>query len=750
MTRANRTGRLGPFYTALAILLIFALYPRLGTGFATNDDSVIALVTKSSGHPIRYAWDFAVEQGRFSQMFLILGLTVPYLVDSAAYYYFICVGAIITNIVAFYLVMQRVFQSRHYAIFLTALSLAFLQYSWQHNPVTAYPFAYSAGLTFFLLALLTYARWQLSGTPRWGLVTAGLYFGALLTSEAFGPCCILFLCLALHSAAKSRRLRESIGTVYRLFMPIAAALFLYLALYFSFKLVYPGRYEGVQISTNSASRIGAVIWQYTKATLPAYFYFSDPATIAATSESFGMPSRGILDIWTNLRIEWLVKAFILFVLTTAILRCKETSVSWRMLKLLFPLGLISVFLPVSLLGVTTKYQDWVTQSHSLAYIQSYYAYFGTVFTIALLIIGVKTALARTSLALLAYAVVVAALLALASIATDSYNYSIARDQQLSDLKWRAVDQLAQTDELKAMPYGAVVYAPSLWEHRGIVANHPEYWSDYLTWRTGKKLNVVSTVEEFDHDHRQRQQTEAFFLSFQQEPKEPNQFIVLAKPPLSSLNGEPTYSTDLCLFSYSKNKKFVLIGRYQPGAPVAIYVNSEAVTDISGDTFIHQVDESLSPDRLAKTTIKSSVPVDAAHLTISYFQVGPKAPDFQVAYGQGFYGIEKNEQSSWNWSSGEAQLSVWNRTGRAAENCLTFDVVTLDSPRTVAMNVGTTRQLLTVPSGVNKVTVSIPLHLLQGENKIEFTTDLAGHEPGNGDPRSIAFGLQNVKLCRIAR
>ena len=748
-TNSRCNGQTSAYYLALLLLAIFALYPRLSTGFTTQDDTNISLMAKSWHTLLPNASYNAVVTGRFFAGFLILDLAVPYLIDSQLYYYALTIGALVVNILCFYALIRRIFRSSDIAVLITALALAFLPNNWQHNPLTAYPFAYSIAMACLLGSFISFLSWRCGSGIVPGIVTAVLYFLALLTTEAFALYCTIFFCLSVTTAFDGGSRSYRIKRIARAFSPIAVSLLLYVLLYLLFKRTHPGHYEGVQLAAGNLSRTAAVIWQYATSTLPGYYYFHDSPRMLVAYDGVA-PVWGINGLVQSLRVEWIVKAMILCWLCASILRSKGAYVTKRYIGLL-PLGILAIFAPVTLVGLTVKYQHKVIDSHSLGYVHSYFAFFGTAFVLGLLILLGKRLAALSRRLSAVYPIVVALALAIPSLATDRYNYYITRDQQLSNLKWRMIDEVSSTDAIKTIPYRTIIYAPSLWTYRGIVENLPGYWSAYLSWRTGKQLTVCRTLEEFDSARRERAGHATYFLSYHQEPKDANQFMVLAKAPyVPYVSTNTVYSTKATLFTYSKYRDFVLIGRYRPGEPANIRVDNQAVTEVSENAFAHEITKSNSPTDLPRTTIESSVLIDVANLTISFFPVVPYLTSFKIDYGRGFYGVEEDRAAHliWNWASGNAEMSIWNRSEQRVDNCVNLRLVTLTTPRTVTIDVNGHQESVAFRDGVTiSSTVSLPVSLVPGENKIYFTTDRPAQRP-NGDTRAIAFGVQNVELCKL--
>src|SRR5687767_6989834 len=83
---------------ALSLLAIMSLFPYLQTGFTTTDDTEFALW---GGRPelwIQTASKFAANQGRFYQLFTVLGNCLVHYPTNRVYHYSLTLGSILLNV----------------------------------------------------------------------------------------------------------------------------------------------------------------------------------------------------------------------------------------------------------------------------------------------------------------------------------------------------------------------------------------------------------------------------------------------------------------------------------------------------------------------------------------------------------------------------------------------------------------------------------------------------------------------------
>ncbi|MBC7368022.1 MAG: hypothetical protein H7343_14615 [Undibacterium sp.] len=116
----------------------------------------------------------------------------------------------------------------------------------------------------------------------------------------------------------------------------------------------------------------------------------------------------------------------------------------------------------------------------------------------------------------------------------------------------------------------------------------------------------------------------------------------------------------------------------------------------------------------------------------------------IQIDSGWFGAEHSGKHVWSWSSGRAQLDVesWSDAPVTAE--LSFTLRAL-APRTVIIR-RSDQELWRGPVSEKPTRFAIPLHLVRGHTKLEFSTDTpATRESPNADARALAFALYDPSL-----
>ncbi len=165
---------------------------------------------------------------------------------------------------------------------------------------------------------------------------------------------------------------------------------------------------------------------------------------------------------------------------------------------------------------------------------------------------------------------------------------------------------------------------------------------------------------------------------------------------------------------------------------ALYLNRKGFKDGAG-SLVQAIKQ------VGKPVIAESSDLIAFQLELARNPVLPQATTFK--FGTGFYHEERNPTTRWSWSSGNAQLIVKSKSTALGE--LTFRIRTLKK-RHVWLVFAGERYLILDPAKLDaEIRIQLPLTL--ENNIINFETDTLAELPGNGDPRELAFSLENVEV-----
>jgi hypothetical protein len=212
--------------------------------------------------------------------------------------------------------------------------------------------------------------------------------------------------------------------------------------------------------------------------------------------------------------------------------------------------------------------------------------------------------------------------------------------------------LIETDEFISIPEYSVIYAPSLYGHINIAATFAPYWSDYIKSKTGKNITILSTKEELvGLNLHSTDKSNVYFLKYNQEVKNPNQFIVLSKiSKIDMVLGEPVmYSRNVNLYTYSNYKKFlVLLNMQETHFRKKIKIDENTLNP-SSNFISYFIDKSDNRSPFIKTMIHSSQDdIDVENILISYYtDYNFRDIDYvSVLWQKDFLSLEGDSNYSW--------------------------------------------------------------------------------------------------------
>jgi hypothetical protein len=738
------------FFLILLSLIVFTFFPHLQTKFTSNDDTYAA-IQATQGSRLTAAIKEATEQGRFQFVFGYLGSFVPYLLDNPAYYQGIRLGSILVNFLLYFILIKNLSKSRHLAMLATVLAFAFLQNNWQHNLVTSYPFLYHLGLSMFFLSIIYLLKAIENGAYRYNVISGTFFFTACMTYESFLPLIIIypFILLILSPQVFTSIKVFWRRAIYSLF-PHLVVVCLYLVTYIIFRSIFPGKNPGVQLGTLSFKPGLNVMVQFITSTLPGYFYIKDPNSMAATFDGLSDDFGGLVALFKYLRGDWLLKGIMIVLASCYLLQQSKNIFTKRAFLAAACLGVGMMILPVSLLGLTPKYQEWV-RNGILAYVPCYFSYFGTILLISTILLGINQIIFHRKIVHYAFMILVSCMIFLSSLATDFYNYYITLDQQFSQAKWNAFDLFIQTTDFKQIPDGSIVYAPTLWRHKGNMANHPSYWSDYVRIKTRRNILLTNNHEELREIVKQRNSCQVYSLSIWQDDKDSSQFLIFSEIDKEHNSKLMPLSKKISVFFYGRHRKGYIFGTWSsPDQKPVVTIDGKQTNDLMSNVFGGFIDNTLKTAHLKKAVVQSTALLDLENISVSFFPVPIRLSSFRHNLGNGFYSQENDSEGhTWNWSNGNAFVEIVNCQTKPRQVLLEFGMGSLEPRRVDIFFKGVAKVSHEFLSSENQK-VQIGMELEPGRNFLEINTNTPAMKPRHGDDkRDLAFKVIDLTVTEVS-
>ena len=500
-----------------AIVVVTFLVSLIGIKYVTNDD-IWQAAWATSGVWFEAGLHIAADQGRLFKP-ASLALFVPYAIDHPAYYALTYLGPILLASILAASLLRTAIPVAGVGSLFVLLFFGFAQNSFEHNLFSAVPFVWESAWGMLLLSTLLLARAIEKQSMRAACMGALIFLIGMI--EAFVPFTVLLVAIAYFSNGGLRRNGRYV-------LPYAVGIVLWVIAWIWWRHIHPSHYEGSSLDGSfSPARIVRTIWVYATGGAPFATLWND--TVIATAETFK----------EGFGIAWVLKAAAVACGLVLLAKVLEKQPRWTAPGKYFLGAAVLIFLPVVLLGFTTKYQEWV-QVGSHAYVYSHFSYFAW---IALLVLVLITLLQRFRSG--AFLAILAILGGCGSIITDWSNYETNLQQKLSARKWETFDRFLASRAYALVPEGSRIHYLGLDLARGIAATEYRYWTEYSRARTGKSVEFVAGI-----DDPGSAVVPKYYLVFEDESRGYNQSILFARS-LAGRTGYPV-ARDFSLVVNTRN------------------------------------------------------------------------------------------------------------------------------------------------------------------------------------------------------
>lgn len=709
----------------LLILVALALIPLNNITFTTNDD--FRTLMNTFGTPL----GGAISQGRFQFLYQIPLSRIPYLFNNLIVSQLIRdLSHVILLIVISYSVF-RMTKSAKISLLLFVLFFAWLQNSNAHNLITSYILVFHIPLLSIFSALILFEKFSVNPNLKRGFVICLLTFYGISGYESL----IFFLALApFLDRSSMKRFRSRI----QIYTPFFAAVASYLIMTIIWKILFPSHYEGNTLSISYADIPLAlkVCFRFTVAALPANFYFLQK-----------LHTHNFFELLRNVSYVPLVQALVTFLLSAFIMVKAEAEPNVKTQKRrLITLSIVafSIAFAVNVLyGLTSKYRDWV-RGGSPAFVGTYFSslcfaiFFATFIMIVLNILQKRLRpLPRLiSISIIALGISLVSIL----IGISNHNISIQETDMTSKLK--LVNQFLASDLYGTLNEKDIVVGQSLFEGvPGFLAND---WTDYFQYETGKKINVVKSLNA-QKDVNFKRQIDLNIIKIDSDPFD--NVLVASEVMPSSNNLE--FSKILYLYS-NKSGVLNIVGTYDHSKDYkgSFKMISDSLLSYSynQETFSAQMNSGI-PENGYNTSVSMGEPYNIESIQVTR-NVTPinLFSSCSIVWGKGVYDLEQNPGH--RWSQKDSVMTVVNSN---LSPILVQLSGSFSAGHTEVSSVTIKSKLFADVIKVNNQGVrwERTIVLPPGNTQIEFSTD-AKQVDDPGDNRQLFFSMSGFTILPVYR
>lgn len=455
------------------IVGIISIYPMLKVGFTTLDDANFHLEYTTSFNYLEKSINWVKAVG--TRPLAIYLTKIPHLINEFWFWKSTQIAMFIISILSIAYFLKIVFQNRYIAYLYTLLFISFMQFTFQHNILFAYPLYFHFAITTIAFSGILLIKYFETKTIWRLILSITLYAIALMTYEMHLIYSILILFLTL-------KYKNKFGDILKTLSPYILITLLYIAIDFYFKFYLQSRtYSGTTIELNSIVDILRAILFYTSSSMPTFvaIFLEDINKIYLNK---------VVDINFTIEAIWIIKSLIVLGVSYYLLRELKDKLELKFIYYSLSISLFFIFAPNILISLTGKYQAWA-KNYDFHYVTTHYSSIAmSIFIILFALFIIQKIKSRYySIALL---ISISLFFGAISFATDFANSYTIRSLTLSSAKWRVIDSWTQTDSFKNLKNGSIVDGKSLWRHQYSIMRVPNnYWSKYVKNQTSKVINI---------------------------------------------------------------------------------------------------------------------------------------------------------------------------------------------------------------------------------------------------------------------
>lgn len=707
-----------------AILVTLALIPFNNITLTTNDDFKTFMNT--IGSPLNNA----ITQGRFQFLYQLLLAKIPFLFNNLFVFQLIRdLSHVILLIVISYSIYIMT-KSTKISLLIFLLFFAWIQNSNTHNLITSYILVFHIPLISIFLSFIIFEKFSLHPSLKNGVIIFLLFFYGISGYESL----IFFLALApFFDRSSIKRFKKRI----QIYLPFFASIVLYIITTIIWKEIFPSHYTGntLNISYTDIPLALKVCFRFTIAALPAFFYFLQK-----------LYAYNSFELLRNAGYVTFIQSLVTFILSVFIMARTETESDLKTgNRKLIALSVVAVFIAFAvnvLYGLTSKYREWVSGGVP-AFVGTFFSalcfaiFFATLITIVLNILQKRL----SSLARFISISIIALGISLVSILIGISNQNVSNQETDMTSKLELVNQFLSSDTYKTLNEKDIIVSESLFEgNPGFLTSD---WTDYFQFKTGKKINVVKSLNDRKEVIFKRQ----IELNIIKVDSDPFDNVLVASEVMPNSNNLE-FSNILYLYS-NKSGVLDILGTYDhpkdyKSSFKMISDNLQSYT-YNQETFSALVDPTLQKNGYY-ARVSTGEPFNIKSIQVTRNVTPINLSSYSIVWGKGFYDLEQNPEH--RWSQKDSIMTIVNSNLSPILVQLSGNYTT---GHTEFSSIKINSKLFADVINVNnqgkhwEKTIELP----PGNTQIEFSTD-AERVDAPKDPRQLFFSMRDFSISQVSQ
>lgn len=535
----------------LFVIYLIALLPLTQIGFTTSDDMDNFLLSENISSPFLYGYSLSFKLSRFYNIFTGWVYFIPYLIDSKLYFDIIFILPFVACFILFVNLIKKIFNNYS----LTLLSALFLAANFQiaayHSITSAYPFYFTFPFCLSIISIHIMLSYYKNRRFYLLIISSIILFFSSMFYESFLS---YFVIPIIVSISKNNFFNEinknKIKIILKELSPFLCLLIFYLIVYIIYRENHPIKYWGskfpgdfnVFIALKSATQLGFY-------SIPLNV-FCDLKNIFTTysmdfNNEFSLFKIGIVSYIQGILVSLLVFYSLM----------KYKKINNKTLILSFFLGILTYYLPLLPLSVSSKYFD----QNLYNYVPTFFASFGVCISFISLIFLLLNLLGRYKFYRFIYIFSITLSMFFLTLLTNYSNNIVAKDLEYSNYRLQLTEGV-----FKSNISNKFINDPICMEEAHNtssimgkwITGQLFTWEKYIDKTTLKKVNVYEKYENFYQNFHDKDSVVwvAYFRQAQK-TKDALMFFVKTKGELLTKNQKDITADTIIVYYLSPYKKF---------------------------------------------------------------------------------------------------------------------------------------------------------------------------------------------------
>lgn len=551
-------------YLVLGAVYFISFYPIIGIGFANEDDFAQYILSFNLDKVFESSVDYAEHQGRVFAVVVMGFHYVAHLFKSEIFYSLSLIITILVSISLYLLLIYKLFKNKTFVLLLALIFPACMQIFGSFCLFISYPFFFSFSLSILIFSYLLLLKFFDKRKSRylWGasllfLFTAMFYEIYLLF--------IIFYFLIIYKY-ESETTYDSIKKKWlnclKVALPFIVMAIIFIVIYFTYKMFHQTEYSGTAFA-------GDMTFYNTFKVILSVSTFAFPMTVYVHYQDLlilkSMLANGHYDnifyAIINAGPTAILKGILVASVFCVILKDTKVRLSNFTIFKIIVLGFVIILLPNVLFGVTEKNQnsDW------LGYVTTFYSYFGVVLSIASFLLLIYKLVQNNSY--LKWFVIAVSTVSMFSITTltQMTNQAVVDDVNISQMRFKVMDEIMETDFFKNIPDNSIVYLngfdltmsmKSPWVTHGL-----KQFRLYIEKKSGKTINYLDdSYGAFYKKFQNHQDTVCYLINIRQSYKREEAIVYMTKLDKSDIKEDinAIIVDEVVVGYYSSVKRFTAV------------------------------------------------------------------------------------------------------------------------------------------------------------------------------------------------